>query len=122
MVQSPEERGAALGRSMSQSEGDPQQASDGMDANAEVQLRAVLRYQKLLKTDTQLQVLARARHLPHCSSHAQGSPVRIEQYKVMATGYMSLMGLLCIPACMHIRPATLVMRCDILCFVNLPSN
>ena len=107
MVQSPEERGHSLGRSMSQSEGDPQQASDGMDANAEVQLRAVLRYQKLLKTDAQLKVLARAHHLLHCPSYAQGSPAMIEQNEVMATGCVSLMGLLCIPACMHIQPVTL---------------
>lgn len=59
MVQSPEERGNSLRRSLSQSDGDTDR---GLDANAEVQQRAMQRYQRLLKTDPQLQVM----HRPSC--------------------------------------------------------
>ena len=54
MVKSPEERGNALRRSLSQSDGCPPR---GLDANSEVQQRAMQRYHRLLKTDRQLQVL-----------------------------------------------------------------
>ena len=53
MVKSPEERGNALRRSLSQSDGDTPR---GLDANSEVQQRAMQRYHRLLKTDRQLQV------------------------------------------------------------------
>lgn len=56
MVQSPEERQNTLRRSLSQSEGDAHKISDGLNPNAEVQQRAMQRYQKLLKSDKQVQV------------------------------------------------------------------
>ena len=56
MVQSPEERQNTLRRSLSQSEGDAHKISDGLNPNAEVQQRAMQRYQKLLKGDKQVQV------------------------------------------------------------------
>ena len=54
MVKSPEERENSLRRSLSQSDGDTPR---GLDANSEVQQRAMQRYHRLLKTDRQLQVL-----------------------------------------------------------------
>lgn len=59
MVQSPEERQNTLRRSLSQSEGDAHKISDGLNPNAEVQQRAMQRYQKLLKGDKQVQVSGR---------------------------------------------------------------
>ena len=59
MVQSPEERQNTLRRSLSQSEGDAHKISDGLNPNAEVQQRAMQRYQKLLKGDKQVQVSSR---------------------------------------------------------------
>ena len=58
MVQSPEERGCAPQASMSQAEGGAQGVTitNGLSPNAEVQQRALQRYQRLLKSDPQLQV------------------------------------------------------------------
>lgn len=58
MVQSPEERGCAPQASMSQSEegGQGITVTNGLSPNAEVQQRALQRYQRLLESDPQLQV------------------------------------------------------------------
>lgn len=61
MVKSPEERENSLRRSLSQSDGDTPR---GLDANSEVQQRAMQRYHRLLKTDRQLQVLYTTRLQP----------------------------------------------------------
>ena len=60
MVQSPEERGHAPQASMSQSEGGAQGITNGLSPNAEVQQRALQRYQRLLESDPQLQVSSQA--------------------------------------------------------------
>ena len=64
MVKSPEERENSLRRSLSQSDGDTPR---GLDANAEVQQRAMQRYHRLLKTDPQLQVMHQAKLQAHLS-------------------------------------------------------
>lgn len=56
MVRSPEERENTLRRSLSQSDGDVHRASDGLDPNAEVQQRAMQRYQRLVNIDPQIRV------------------------------------------------------------------
>ena len=56
MVQSPEERRHAPQASVSQPEGGAQAITNGLSPNAEVQQRALQRYQRLLESDPQLQV------------------------------------------------------------------
>ena len=58
MVQSPEERGCSPPASMTQSEGGALGVTitNGLSPNAEVQQRALQRYQRLLESDPQLQV------------------------------------------------------------------
>lgn len=68
MVQSPEERGHAPQASMSQSEGGFQGVTDGLSPNADVQHRAMQRYQRLLESDPQLQVSSQSLSETVCSA------------------------------------------------------
>ena len=68
MVQSPEERGHAPQASVSQPEGGAQGTTDGLSPNAEVQQRALQRYQRLLESDPQLQVSSQSLPETLCSA------------------------------------------------------
>ena len=56
MTQIPPKQNDASYCSSSQSEGDLRKASDGLDPNAEVLQHAMLRYERQLQSDPQLQV------------------------------------------------------------------
>ena len=61
--------------SSSQSEGDLREASDGLDPNADVQHRAMLRYERQLQSDPQLQVQSQTHQTQTCQQSAIFLPV-----------------------------------------------
>ena len=68
MVQSPEERGQTpQGGAMSHSGSGAQGITNGLSPNAEVQQRALQRYQRLLESDPQLQVGSQYAYQTVCS-------------------------------------------------------
>ena len=60
MTQKPQKQNGAFHCSSSQSEGDILRAADGLDPNAAVQQRAMLRYHRQLQKDSQLQVQSKS--------------------------------------------------------------
>ena len=74
MTQLPSKQNEASDSSCSQSEGDLRKASDGLDPNADVQHRAMLRYERQLQSDPQLQVQSKPHQTQTCQQSATYLP------------------------------------------------
>ena len=74
MTQIPPMQNDASYCSSSQSEGDLRKASDGLDPNADVQHHAMLRYERQLQSDPQLQVHSQPHQTQTCQQSAMFLP------------------------------------------------
>ena len=74
MTQFPLKQNEASNSSFSQSEGELREASDGLDPNADVQQRAMLRYERQLQSDPQLQVQSQPHQIHTCQQSAMYLP------------------------------------------------
>ena len=74
MTQTPQKQKEASHCSCSHSEGDLQKTPDDLDPNADVQQRAMLRYERQLQSDPQLQVQSKPHETQTCQQSAMYVP------------------------------------------------